>query len=345
MASNSMNSAPTNLGTIRKSLPYIIGIAALHLLGTTLLVTNAGAYPQLWGLALIAYTLGMRHAFDIDHIAAIDNTVRKITEQGGNPVGVGFFFALGHSTVVFLMCLFLAVAARSAAEFIPAYLPVAQIIGPTVAGTFLVVIGVLNIFILRDIVGAFRHVQRGETHEALDHHLSGGAVARLAGPLFKIVSKSWHLYPLGFLFGLGFDTASEIALLALSSSAAGTAMPWGAVLCLPILFASGMTLFDTADSVFMSRAYTWANKQPLRKIFYNLVMTVLSIVAALVVGFVLLAQVATDTLSLSGGFWNWVAAVDFGNLGFVLVGLFAFVWGAAVLVWKRGGWDASEPPS
>lgn len=322
---------------LRRALPYIIGIVALHIIGIALLLGSVGAYPQLWGLAIIAYTLGMRHAFDIDHIAAIDNTVRKITEQKGNPVGVGFFFALGHSSVVFLMCVFLAIAARSAADFIPAFMPIAQIIGPTVAGTFLVIIGVINLFILRDIMGAFRHVQRGEEHDALNHHLSGGAVAKLAGPLFKMVSKSWHLYPLGFLFGLGFDTASEIALLAISSSAAGTAMPWAAILSLPVLFASGMTLFDTADSVFMSRAYTWASEQPLRKIFYNLVMTVLSVVAALVVGTVLLVQVATDTLNLSGGLWSWVAAIDFGNLGFVLVGLFALVWGLAVIIWKKAG--------
>ena len=326
---------------LKRALPYIAAILALHALGLALLISGAASYPQLWGLALIAYTLGMRHAFDIDHIAAIDNTVRKITEQGGNPVGVGFFFALGHSSVVFLMCLFLALAARSASAFIPAYLPIAQIIGPSVAGTFLLVIGIINLFILRDIIGAFQHVRRGEAYDALEHHLSGGAVAKLAGPLFKLVSRSWHLYPLGFLFGLGFDTASEIALLALSSSAAGTQMAWTGILALPVLFASGMTLFDTADSVFMSRAYTWASEQPLRKLFYNLVMTVLSVIAALVVGFVLLAQVATDVLDLSGGAWGWLAAVDFGNLGFVLVGLFALVWGVAVLVWKKGGLESA----
>ena len=326
--------------SLKHAVPYIAAIIALHALGLILLINGASAAPQLWGLAIIAYTLGMRHAFDIDHIAAIDNTVRKITEQGGNPVGVGFFFALGHSTVVFLMCLFLALAARSASAFIPAYLPIAQIIGPSVAGTFLLVIGIINLFILRDIIDAFQHVRRGEHHDALDHHLSGGAVAKLAGPLFKLVSRSWHLYPLGFLFGLGFDTASEIALLALSSSAAGTDMPWTAILSLPILFASGMTLFDTADSVFMSRAYTWASEQPLRKIFYNLIMTVLSVVAALVVGFVLLAQVVTDIFDLSGGAWGWLAAVDFGNLGFVLVGLFVLVWAVAVLVWKKGGLES-----
>ena len=338
MASKFVQAVPgSRASALRRAVPYILGIVALHVVGLALLLGSVGAYPQLWGLALIAYTLGMRHAFDIDHIAAIDNTVRKITEQNGNPVGVGFFFALGHSTVVFLMCVFLAIAARSAADFIPAFMPVAQVIGPTVAGTFLVIIGIINLFILRDIIGAFQHVRRGEHHDALDHHLSGGAVAKLAGPLFKMVSKSWHLYPLGFLFGLGFDTASEIALLAISSSAAGTAMPWAAVLSLPVLFASGMTLFDTADSVFMSRAYTWASEQPLRKIFYNLVMTVLSVVAALVVGLVLLAQVATGAFNLSGGVWRWVAAIDFGNLGFVLVGLFALVWGLAVVIWKRAG--------
>lgn len=324
---------------MKGALPYIVAIVALHCLGAGLLLSAVGAYPALWGLALIAYTLGMRHAFDIDHIAAIDNTVRKISEQKRETMGVGFFFALGHSSVVFLMALFIAIATRSAESFLPAFMPFARIIGPTVAGVFLVVIGIINIFILKDIMGAFRHVQRGETFEAVDHHLTGGAVARLAGPLFKMVSRSWHLYPLGFLFGLGFDTASEIALLALSGSAAGTQMPWTAVLALPVLFASGMTLFDTADSIFMSRAYTWANQKPLRKIFYNLVMTVLSVLAALVVGFVLLAQVATDTLQLSGGAWDWVAAIDFGNLGFVLVGLFALVWGLAILFWKRSQSD------
>jgi high-affinity nickel-transport protein len=321
---------------LKRSIPYFIAILLLHILGITLLVSAATVYPSLWGLAIIAYTLGMRHAFDIDHIAAIDNTVRKITEQKGNPVGVGFFFALGHSSVVFVMSLFIAISTRSAQNFLPFFQPFAKIIGPTVAGSFLIIIAIMNLFILKNLLDAMAHVRRGETHNALSHHLTGGAITRLAGPLFKMISKSWHLYPLGFLFGLGFDTASEIALLALSGGAASSEMPWMGVLALPILFASGMTLFDTLDSLFMSRAYSWAVEQPIRKLYYNLVMTVLSVVAALIVGVVLLSQVLSDNFNLSGGFWSWVSAVDFGNLGFVLVGVFVLVWLIAVVIWRKG---------
>lgn len=316
-------------------LPYAIAITLLHAIGLGLLVVSAPTFPALWGMALIAYTLGMRHAFDIDHIAAIDNSVRKLMQQAKNPNGVGFFFALGHSSVVFLMVLFVAVATRQAQHFLPAFEPIAQVIGPTVAGSFLLIIGVLNLFILSDTTRAFRRVQKGESSTELEADvLHGGAITRIAKPLFKMINKSWHLYPLGFLFGLGFDTASEIALLALSGGAASSAMPWTAVMTLPILFASGMTLFDTLDSFFMSRAFQWANEQPLRKLFYNLIMTVLSIVAALTVGFVLIMQVLQDRLNLNGVFWSRIAMIDFGNLGLVLVGLFLLVWLCSVSYWK-----------
>ncbi|MDI3328079.1 MAG: HoxN/HupN/NixA family nickel/cobalt transporter [Alicyclobacillaceae bacterium] len=317
--------------------PYILGVGALHLLAILLLLVGARNYPAVLGMGLLAYTFGLRHAFDADHIAAIDNTVRKLVQQRQNPSGVGFYFSLGHSTVVFLAALATAIAAHWLQEKIPAFKDVGGLIGTLVSGIFLVVIALLNLVIWVDIWRLFRDLRRGEYRsESLEALLTNrGLVARLAKPLWRLISKSWHVYPLGLLFGLGFDTASQISLLALSAGSTA-ALSWAGILALPLLFASGMSLMDTADGVFMTRAYGWAFSTPLRKLYYNLTVTGLSVVAALVIGLIELFQVLAEKLELQGGFWGWLGNLELGWVGYLLVGLFVLTWAISYGVWKVG---------
>ncbi|GAV21498.1 HoxN/HupN/NixA family nickel/cobalt transporter [Carboxydothermus pertinax] len=315
---------------------YGMLVAVIHLIGLTLLFLKARQYPQFLGLGFLAYTLGLRHAFDADHIAAIDNTVRKIIQDRGQPTGVGFFFSLGHSSVVFLMAMVTAVSMKWAQQNIPQLKAIGGLIGTTVSGSFLLLIGVFNLYIWIDIYRIFTKMRNGEyDKDNLEYLLlSRGFLARFFNPLFKFISKSWHVYPLGFLFGLGFDTATEVALLAVSANAAAQAIPFVAILSLPILFAAGMSLMDTADGIFMTIAYNWAFSTPLRKIYYNLTVTGLSVVAALLIGLIELAQIIIPKLGLSGGIWGWIQNLDFGGIGYLLVGLFVFTWGCSYLLWK-----------
>lgn len=315
---------------------YGAAILALHVLGLLALLPAARAHPVLLGMGFLAYTLGLRHAFDADHIAAIDNTVRKLVRRNSPPMGVGFYFSLGHSTVVFGMAVAAGLAARWAQGALPNLQAVGGMIGTTVSGGFLILIGVLNLFIWLDIYLIFQQMRRGaydaEKLEGL--LLSRGLVMRIANPLFRLINRSWHVYPLGFLFGLGFDTASEIALLALSAGAAAKALPVWGILALPVLFASGMSLMDTADGVFMTTAYRWAFATPLRKIYYNLTVTGLSVVAALLIGLIELMQVMAQALGLTAGFWGRLQALDFGRLGYLLVGLFVITWSLSYGAWR-----------
>lgn len=327
--------------------PYALAVGILHLLAISLLLVEAGSHPAILGMGLLAYTLGLRHAFDADHIAAIDNTVRKLVQQGQNPSGVGFYFSLGHSTVVFAAGVATAIAARWLHEKIPAFQEVGGLIGTLVSGIFLLVIALLNLIIWVDIWRLFRALRRGEYRpESLDVLLmSRGLVARLAKPLWRFIGKSWHVYPLGLLFGLGFDTASQISLLALSAASAKELSLPG-ILALPLLFAAGMSLMDTADGVFMTRAYGWAFSTPLRKLYYNLTVTGLSVVAALLIGSIELLQVLREKLGFKGRFWDWLGNLELGGLGYLLVGLFVLTWAVSYGVWKVGRleerWGSSE---
>jgi len=287
-------------------------------------------------MGFLAYTLGLRHAFDADHIAAIDNAVRRLARHDRSPLGVGFYFSLGHSTIVFLMVLATALVARWAQHALPHLRSVAAVIGTTVSGGFLVLIGLLNLLIWIDIYLIFQQMRRGayDGDELERLLLSRGIVARFAGPLFRMIDRSWHLFPLGFLFGLGFDTASEAALLALSAGAAAKALPVWGILVLPMLFAAGMTLMDTADGVFMTTAYRWAFATPLRKIYYNLTVTGLSVLAALLIGGIELVQVLTQALGLTAGVWGRLQALDFGRIGYLLVGLFILTWSLSYGAWR-----------
>lgn len=317
-------------------LGYGIAVLGLHVLGLLTLVSIARAHPALLGVGFLAYALGLRHAFDADHIAAIDNTVRKLVREKRSALGVGFYFSLGHSTVVFLMVLATALITRWAQQTLPHLVAIGGIIGTTVSGGFLVLIGLINLFIWLDIYLIFQKMRRGiDDPGALeDLLLSRGLVARVAGPLFRLVNHSWQIYPVGFLFGLGFDTASEVALLALAAGTAASAVPiWGA-LALPLLFAAGMSLMDTADGVFMTTAYRWAFATPLRKIYYNLTVTGLSVVAALLIGVIELTQVLTQMLGLTAGFWGHLQTLDFGWIGYLLVGLFVLAWSFSYGAWR-----------
>jgi nickel/cobalt transporter (NiCoT) family protein len=317
-------------------IPYGTVVLLLHIVGFTFLLIGAKNHSLLVGMAFLAYTLGLRHAFDADHIAAIDNIVRKLVQQRKNPIGVGFFFSLGHSSVVLIMSVLLAISVQWAQKKLPQWQEMGTVIGTVISGCFLLFIGILNAIILLDLQKVFVKMRKGSYNEEEVEELllNRGFIARFAGPLFKLINKSWHVYPLGFLFGLGFDTASEVALLAISAGAAKSALPIVGILSLPILFAAGMSLMDTADGVFMTKAYSWAFSTPLRKVYYNLTVTTLSVVAALLIGMIELTQVLSEKLKLQGRAWHWIQNLEIGWLGYMLVVLFLFSWVISFVVWK-----------
>ena len=301
---------------------------------------TAGAFTA--GVGLTAYTLGLRHALDADHIAAIDNTTRKLMADGRRPLAVGLFFSLGHSTVVFVLALLLGFGVRSIAGPVgdsgSALHQIAGVLGPSVSGAFLLLVAAVNVATLAGIVGPFRGGRRGQLtgEEVAARAVAGGPLSRVLGRFTRVVTQSWQMYPLGVLFGLGFDTATEIALLFLAGGAAGAGLPWYAVLTLPILFAAGMSLLDTIDGSFMNFAYGWAFSNPVRKLYYNATVTALSIVVALGIGGIELVSVLADRLGLRGGVWDAAGAVDLNTVGYAVVALFAVTWAAAVLVWRVG---------
>jgi nickel/cobalt transporter (NiCoT) family protein len=306
---------------------FAAAVALLHIVGWGLFLYYSRAYPALAGLGTLAYTFGLRHAFDADHIAAIDNTTRKLLQEGKRPLGVGFFFSLGHSTIVFSLAAGLAVATKTIDSGIPALQSYGGYVGAGVSGTFLWIIGVLNLIVLVDIVRIFRDLKRGQfDRERLEQRLlDRGFMNRFfVGRFFRLIRHSWQMYPLGILFGLGFDTATEVGLLAIAAGVAAHQIPIIAVLSLPILFAAGMSLMDTADGAFMSQAYGWAFSNPIRKVYYNITVTSLSVTVALAVGSVELLQVLTGRLG----------ALDFEKLGYVMLALFVLTWAASVAIWK-----------
>ena len=325
-------------------------IGALHVIGFFILLVlvvphnyslgASGAFGL--GLGITAYTLGLRHAFDADHIGAIDNTTRKLMSEGQRPLSVGFFFSLGHSTVVFALGVLVTLGVRGlsgAVENDSSTLHDATgLVGPLVSGSFLFIIGILNLIILVSVVRIFRRMRQGEFDEQeLEEQLdSRGFMNRFYGRATKAIKKPWQMYPLGCLFGLGFDTATEIALLVLAGGAAASGLPFYAIICLPILFAAGMSLFDTIDGAFMNFAYGWAFAKPVRKIFYNMAVTGLSVAVALLIGTIELLSVVADKLSLRGGLWDFVSNLDLNLVGYVIVGMFVVTWAIALSVWHFG---------
>jgi high-affinity nickel-transport protein len=314
-------------------------VAGLHGLGWGLYVHYAGAYPSLVGLGFVAYMFGLRHAFDADHIAAVDDTVRYMLQKGKRPLGVGFFFSLGHATVVLGLAIAIACAASAVKRDWPQLQNLGGLVGASVSGTFLWVIGILNLTVLLDILNVWEKAKAGtHSHAHLEELLlRRGLINRLfGGGLRNLMNHSWQMFPLGLLFGLGFDTASEVGLLAMTAGASAGDLPVPAVLSLPILFAAGMCVMDTTDGVLMSKAYNWAFLNPPRKIFYNITTTALAVIVALMIGTIELLQVIISMVRLRGGFFDFIAGLDFGILGYLIVGLFLLAWGSSVAIWKFG---------
>jgi high-affinity nickel-transport protein len=297
------------------------------------------------GLGITAYTLGMRHAFDADHIAAIDNTTRKFMADGKRPLSTGFWFSLGHSSVVFGLTLLLAFGLRisGAVENGDSALhKFTTFFGPLVSGTFLYLIAGINFVILVGILRVFRDMRRGrfDEHELEKHLNDRGLMNRFLGRFANRIREPWQMYPLGFLFGLGFDTATEIGLLLVAGGAIAAGLPWYAILCLPVLFAAGMSLFDTIDGSFMNFAYGWAFSKPVRKVYYNIAITGLSVAVAFFIGTLELCQVLAGQLHLHGAFWDFAGSFDLNTAGFWIVGTFVLVWLAAVAIWRWGNVEA-----
>jgi high-affinity nickel-transport protein len=329
-------------------------VVGLHVVGFVLLIATVAPHARsgafVLGTGLAAYTLGLRHAFDADHISAIDNTTRKLMTEGQRPVSVGFWFSLGHSTVVFALACLLSAGIRSlgvqVARGSSQLHDVAGVVGTSVSGGFLYLIAALNLVILLGIIGVFREMRHGDYDEArLDAELnSRGLMNRVFGRFTRAIGRPWHMYPIGVLFGLGFDTATEVALLFLAAGAAGAGLPFYAILCLPVLFAAGMSLLDTIDGSFMNFAYGWALSKPVRKVFYNIVITGLSVAVALVIGTIELAGVVAEKTGVRGAFWSWVESININELGFIIVGMFVATWVVATLIWRLGRveerWDA-----
>jgi nickel/cobalt transporter (NiCoT) family protein len=337
-------------GQKRTLIMMVAVVGALHVIGwATLVLVVAPSHYHLGstgaftvGVGVTAYTLGMRHAFDADHISAIDNTTRKLMAEDQRPLSVGLWFSLGHSSIVFALAFLLSIGIRSLAA------PVAhggsqlhQVtgwVGTLVSGSFLYLIAALNIAILIGIVRVFREMRTGSYDEAaLEEQLQKrGFMNRLLGRLTRAVTKPSQMYPIGMLFGLGFDTATEVALLVLAGGAAGAGLPWYAILCLPILFAAGMSLLDAIDGSFMNFAYGWAFSRPVRKVFYNLTITGLSVAIAFVIGTIELGGLVAQHLNLDGGFWGWLESINLNLLGFVIVGMFVATWVLALSIWRYG---------
>jgi len=332
-------------GAIRSKL-----IAIYSLLILANIAAWAGAWaafagqPVLLGTAVLAYVFGLRHAVDADHIAAIDNVVRKLMQEGKKPIGVGLFFSLGHSTVVVVAVVALAIAAYAFQDRLEEFRAIGGMIGTSVSAVFLLAIGVLNLFILRSVWRTFQQVRHGArlVEEDINRVLGGqGLIARLCRPLFQLVTRSWHMYPLGLLFGLGFDTATEVGLLAVSANQAAQGMSIWSVLLFPALFVAGMSLVDTTDSVLMVGAYGWAFVKPIRKLWYNMTITAASVAVALFIGGLEALGLISEKLQLSGGLWDVVGALNdsLANFGFAVIAIFAAAWALSVLVYRWKGYE------
>jgi len=324
-------------------------VVALNVVGWVMLAAAVGGHYQLskttvfgFGTGALAYTLGMRHAFDADHIAAIDNTTRKLVNDGKRPLSVGFFFSLGHSSVVFALALLLNFGIRALDEQVrndnSGLHNVTGIVGTAVSGSFLYVIAILNVIILAGILRVFREMRTGQySDEELEEQLNKrGLMNRFFGPIARRADSPWKMYPIGVLFGLGFDTATEVALLVLAGSAVVSGLPFYAILSLPILFAAGMCLFDTADGCFMNFAYDWAFAKPVRKVYYNLTITGLSVFVAVFIGTIEILGLIAGEYNLSGGFWGFMANFNINGAGFVIVGVFVLTWIVALAIWHLG---------
>lgn len=327
---------------------YILLIAFNVLAWVLTFLGFAARYPAMLGTAMLAYTFGLRHSVDADHISAIDNVTRKLMQENKRPIAVGFFFSLGHSTIVVLLSILIAIAATFIQAAIPELKNAGGLIGTSVSALFLYVIALINLLVLWEIFRMFRKVRRGETYSevTLDEFLAQrGLMGRFFRPLLRMVDQSWKMYPVGVLFGLGFDTATEVALLGVSAAAAGKGLPIPFILLFPLLFTAGMCLLDTTDGILMLGAYGWAFVKPIRKLYYNLNITLVSVLVALVVGTIEILSIVSNLFNLSGGLWDALGNLSFELLGGIIIGIFIVSWGGSTLLYRVKKYDAIEVPS
>lgn len=340
-------SSPTKGASLRTRLVVIYSIlAVLNLAAWGWAFAVFAGRPSLLGIALVVYGLGLRHAVDADHIAAVDNVTRKLMQDGQRPVAVGFFFALGHSTVVVIVAGVVASAA-AALHSVGAFEGIGGLISTSVSALFLLLIAAMNIAVFCGVYRSYRRLRDGGTYveEDLDVLLSNrGVLSRLFRPMFAMISRSWHMFPLGFLFGLGFDTATEVALFGVSATQLANGLPLYAIMVFPVLFAAGMALVDTSDGVMMLGAYQWAFVKPMRKLYYNMTITLVSIAVALFIGGIEVFGLIADHLGLTGGMWDAVAELgaNFNALGFAIIGLFIAAWAISFVIYKAKGLDDIE---
>jgi len=301
-------------------------------------------YPVLVGTAFLAYTFGLRHAVDADHIAAIDNVSRKLMQEGKRPITVGFFFSLGHSSIVVLASAAIALATAGLQGRLESFRVVGGVVGTLVSVLFLFLVAAVNFVVLCSVYRTFRSVRRGGAYveEDLNHLLAQrGVMGRLFRPMFRLVSRSWHMYPLGFLFGLGFDTATEIALVGIAAAEASQGLPIWSIMVFPALFTAGMSLIDTTDGVLMLGAYGWAFNKPVRKLYYNLTITFVSVVVAVLVGGIEALGLLADRLDLQGPFWIFIGSLNehFGSLGYLIIAIFIASWLVSLAIYRIGRFD------
>jgi len=326
---------------VKIAVIYLV-IAAVTAFGFTASLEIGRVAFVLAGLGIVAYVFGLRHGMDADHIAAIDNTTRKLLNDRKKPLAVGTWFSLGHSTIVLGLIVAMVFATRAISHSLPALQSAGSIIGTLVSGGFLWLIGLVNVLIVVGVYRVFKAVRQGQLKDGeLDSLMeNSGFMNRLFKQVFKVVKAPWHVYPVGVLFGLGFDTASEVALIALSVGVGvSTSIPVYYILLLPLLFTCGMVLVDTTDGVLMRVAYGWAFLNPLRKVYYNLTVTIISVMVAWVIGGVELLQVLSSEFNLSGWFWYWIQALDFETIGYGIVGLFLMSWVVSMAYWRLYGFE------
>lgn len=326
-----------------KIVAVYAALIALNLIAWALAFWAFSSHPILLGTAMLAYTFGLRHAVDADHISAIDNVTRKLMQEGQRPVGVGLYFSLGHSSIVVALSVSIAIGAGAVKAHLPGLQQAGEIIGTSISAAFLFLVAGINIAVLLDIVRAFRKAGKAATASAgVDDMLDRRAlIGRFFGPLIKAVDSSWKMYPIGVLFGLGFDTATEVGLLGIAAVEAGKGLPVVDILIFPLLFTAGMSLLDTTDGILMLSAYGWAYVKPMRKLYYNMVVTLISVLVALIVGGIEAFSVFAQRLGLTGTPWNALVAVsnNFGILGFIIVGVFAASWLVCAAVYRLRRYD------
>jgi high-affinity nickel-transport protein len=341
-----MNGKTATTGSRAKLIAIYAGLIGVNTGAWIWAILAFADHPVLLGTALLAYSFGLRHAVDADHIAAIDNVTRKLMQEGQHPATAGLYFSLGHSTVVVLASIVVALG-TTALSGLETFGEIGGVIGTTVSALFLFAIAIVNIFILIAVYKTFQRVKRGLPFVEDDLNIllaNRGLLGRLFRPLFRFIRASWQMYPLGFLFGLGFDTATEIGVLGISAAQAAQGLSFWSLLIFPVLFTAGMSLVDTTDSVLMVRAYGWAFVKPIRKLYYNLTITSVSVVVALLIGSVEALGLIAEKLALSGGVWDWIAMLNeqFGALGYLIIGLFIASWIVSVAIYRLKGYDQLE---